>query len=265
MDRSRCGRYAARAMRSFASAPPPRCCERSGRAHRHARLRATTCRDRRTETVRDGAIRLPIRDSATPPPPCSCANASLTIQERTLTSWKCKSTLLRMASRKKRPDPVEIVDPAAMRALAHPLKWTLMDALLVEGQATSTRYAELVGESQANCSFHLRQLARYGLVEAAPTDVQEGTAVAADNDRPIMVGDPARRAPDTRGRRTRARLRRTRDDEAHAVGAHGGDLSETWRAASLRSAAQTWLTDAELADLGRQITELMLTYKDRLH
>ena len=74
-----------------------------------------------------------------------------------------------MPSRKKRPDPVEIVDPAAMRALAHPLKWTLMDVLLVEGQATSTRCAELVGESQANCSFHLRQLARYGLVEAAPT------------------------------------------------------------------------------------------------
>jgi len=74
-----------------------------------------------------------------------------------------------MPSRKKRPDPVEIVDPAAMRALAHPLKWTLMDVLLVEGQATSTRCADLVGESQANCSFHLRQLARYGLVEAAPT------------------------------------------------------------------------------------------------
>src|SRR5437016_3417380 len=74
-----------------------------------------------------------------------------------------------MPSRKQRPDPVEIVDPAAMRALAHPLKWALMDVLLAEGQATSTRCAELVGGSQANCSFHLRQLARYGLVEAAPT------------------------------------------------------------------------------------------------
>ena len=39
---------------------------------------------------------------------------------------------------------------------------------------------------------------------------------------------------------------------------------EPWRAAALRSAAQSWLTDAELADLGRRITELLLTYKDRL-
>jgi hypothetical protein len=29
--------------------------------------------------------------------------------------------------------PCEIVDPAAMRALAHPLKWALVDVLLVEG------------------------------------------------------------------------------------------------------------------------------------
>ena len=56
-----------------------------------------------------------------------------------------------------------------MRALAHPLKWALMDVLLVEGSATSTRCAELVGDTQANCSFHLRQLARYGLVEEAPS------------------------------------------------------------------------------------------------
>jgi hypothetical protein len=73
-----------------------------------------------------------------------------------------------MASDREQP-PGEIVDPAAMRALAHPLKWALMEVLLVEGAATSTRCAELVGESQANCSFHLRQLARYGLVEEAPT------------------------------------------------------------------------------------------------
>jgi hypothetical protein len=169
-----------------------------------------------------------------------------------------------MARRKKRPDPVEIVDPAAMRALAHPLKWALMDALLVEGQATSTRCAELVGETQANCSFHLRQLARYGLVEAAPT--------TSKKERPwrLATTDQTWSAIQPDERRTRAVAELERVFVEHEMTKlmrwerTATTYPETWRAAALRSAAQTWLTDAELADLGRQITELMLTYKDRL-
>jgi hypothetical protein len=170
-----------------------------------------------------------------------------------------------MESRKKRPDPVEIVDPAAMRALAHPLKWTLMDVLLVEGQATSTRCAELVGESQANCSFHLRQLARYGLVEAAPT--------TSKKERPwrLTTTDQTWSATQPDERRTRAVAELERVFVEHEMTKlmrwerTAATYPETWRAAALRSAAQTWLTDAELADLGRQITALMLTYRDRLN
>ena len=169
-----------------------------------------------------------------------------------------------MPSRKKRPDPVEIVDPAAMRALAHPLKWTLMDVLLVEGQATSTRCAELVGESQANCSFHLRQLARYGLVEAAPT--------TSKKERPwrLTTTDQTWSAIQPDESRVRAVAELERVFVEHEMTKlmrwerTAATYPETWRAAALRSAAQTWLTDAELADLGRQITELMLTYRDRL-
>lgn len=47
---------------------------------------------------------------------------------------------------------MEIVDAAAMRALAHPLKWELMDVLLQGGTATSTQCAQLLGQSQATCS-----------------------------------------------------------------------------------------------------------------
>lgn len=56
-------------------------------------------------------------------------------------------------------------DPRAMRALAHPLRLTLLDLITREGQLTSTRASQLTGESTANCSFHLRQLAKYGFVE----------------------------------------------------------------------------------------------------
>jgi len=169
-----------------------------------------------------------------------------------------------MASRKQRPDPVEIVDPAAMRALAHPLKWTLMDVLLVEGPATATRCAELIGESQANCSFHLRQLARYGLVEAAPT--------ASKKERPwrLTSTDQSWSAIQPDERRTRAVAELERVFVEHEMTKlmrwerTAATYPKAWRAAALRSAAQTWLTDSELADLGRQITELMQTYRDRL-
>ena len=43
----------------------------------------------------------------------------------------------------------------------------LVGLLRTEGPLTATRAAELLGESSGTCSFHLRQLAKYGLVEEA--------------------------------------------------------------------------------------------------
>lgn len=59
-------------------------------------------------------------------------------------------------------------DPQALRALAHPLRWKLIDVLEREGDATATRCAELTGESVASCAYHLGILAKYGYVEASP-------------------------------------------------------------------------------------------------
>jgi DNA-binding transcriptional ArsR family regulator len=70
---------------------------------------------------------------------------------------------------KKRPRSrsQELRDPRAMRALAHPLRLTLLHFVMREGTLTATRAAELTGEVPASCSFHLRQLAKYGFVESA--------------------------------------------------------------------------------------------------
>ena len=64
---------------------------------------------------------------------------------------------------------LEVSDPKMMRALAHPLRVALIEAI---GQAdsrtlTATEASELLGESPANCAFHLRTLAKYGFVEEA--------------------------------------------------------------------------------------------------
>ena len=60
-----------------------------------------------------------------------------------------------------------ITDPKALRALAHPLRLSLLGLLRTQGPLTATKAAELLAESSASCSFHLRQLAKYGLVEEA--------------------------------------------------------------------------------------------------
>lgn len=52
-----------------------------------------------------------------------------------------------------------------MRALAHPLRVALLDALSRDGEVTATRAAELLGESPGNMSWHLQTLAKYGFVE----------------------------------------------------------------------------------------------------
>jgi DNA-binding transcriptional ArsR family regulator len=61
----------------------------------------------------------------------------------------------------------EVADPRAMRALAHPVRLALLDALGVRGPLTATEAGEAIGESPTTCSFHLRQLAKYGFVEEA--------------------------------------------------------------------------------------------------
>jgi DNA-binding transcriptional ArsR family regulator len=62
---------------------------------------------------------------------------------------------------------VEISDPKAIRALAHPLRLDLLQILGASGQATAAQCGRALGVSQASCSFHLRQLAKYGFVEDA--------------------------------------------------------------------------------------------------
>lgn len=62
---------------------------------------------------------------------------------------------------------LELSDPVALRALAHPLRMKLVGLLRTKGPLTATEAAALVGESTGSTSFHLRQLAKYGLVEEA--------------------------------------------------------------------------------------------------
>jgi DNA-binding transcriptional ArsR family regulator len=69
------------------------------------------------------------------------------------------------------PEPrsrtIELTDPRALRAVAHPIRLELIGLLRRSGPLTATQAAARIDESPASCSFHLRQLAKYGLVEEA--------------------------------------------------------------------------------------------------
>lgn len=64
-------------------------------------------------------------------------------------------------------EPREIKDPRELRALTHPVRLSLIEVLATEGTLTATEAGGLIGESPTTCSFHFRQLARYGFVEEA--------------------------------------------------------------------------------------------------
>jgi DNA-binding transcriptional ArsR family regulator len=87
--------------------------------------------------------------------------------------------------------PPALRDPRAMRALAHPARLAILERLSTEGPATATECAQVTGQSPSACSYHLRALAKWGLVEEAEGDDRRerrwrrlGPLVIGDHDGP---------------------------------------------------------------------------------
>jgi predicted transcriptional regulator len=71
------------------------------------------------------------------------------------------------ADGREKPKTIELRDARALRALAHPTRLRLVGLLRLQGPLTATQAAKLLGETPQRCTFHLGQLAKYGLVEEA--------------------------------------------------------------------------------------------------
>jgi hypothetical protein len=69
---------------------------------------------------------------------------------------------------RNRESVVRLSDPAALRVYAHPVRLRLVGLLRQHETLTATQAGRLLGESSGSCSFHLRTLAKYGLVEEVP-------------------------------------------------------------------------------------------------
>ncbi|MEV1175258.1 winged helix-turn-helix domain-containing protein [Nonomuraea sp. NPDC049784] len=156
---------------------------------------------------------------------------------------------------------MRITDPRAMRALAHPLRLDLIDLLGRIGPATATTCAKHLDASQASCSFHLRQLAKYGYVtEAEPSEdkrerlwqltdheqkwsIAEGGAAAVELERVFIEREAARMAA----------WAETRTSAAKA-----------WHEAAFVSGVSVPLTPEELDAIGKDLMRLLEPYMARL-
>lgn len=68
------------------------------------------------------------------------------------------------------PPPRAVIGTEALIALAVPARFALLNHLLAAGPRTASQCADVVGESASNCSWHLRALAKVGLVEPGPPE-----------------------------------------------------------------------------------------------
>ncbi|WP_051944827.1 winged helix-turn-helix domain-containing protein [Streptacidiphilus rugosus] len=153
---------------------------------------------------------------------------------------------------------MEINDPRAIRALAHPLRLDLIDLLTTGGPATAAQCGRALGASQASCSFHLRQLGKYGFVEEAAPGPDRRERVwqipRAQPELRITDGGPA-------GDLLRGRLERLVVErglrEVLAWIDRREDESAEWRAASDVVDAIAVLTVEQAAELKEQMWELI--------
>jgi len=160
---------------------------------------------------------------------------------------------------------VRITDPKVMRALAHPARIAIIEHLGSTGAVvTATECAELVGLSPSATSYHLRELAKYGLVEQAPSRGDARERVWRSTTSGFNVdGDLAE--PETRAsmkalvdvylNRDFARLRDWM--------ARQHEEPKAWQEASALMGPMLLLNAEELVEVNRQVQEVLAPYRRR--
>jgi len=63
---------------------------------------------------------------------------------------------------------LDVTDPTALRALAHPVRVRLLGLVREHRPVTAARLSTLIGESTASVSYHLSVLERHGFIERDP-------------------------------------------------------------------------------------------------
>jgi hypothetical protein len=145
--------------------------------------------------------------------------------------------------------------------MAHPFRLHLLDLIVRRGTLTSAEAAAATGESTASCSFHLRQLAKYGFIEPAePRDGRERPWKRAEGGERI----PDRIEPDA-ARAASEAMKVVLDRALLELVAwldHYQELPEEWSGAVLDEEL-LYLTPDELRELSSDVVDLLARYRKR--
>lgn len=159
--------------------------------------------------------------------------------------------------------PRQVNDLPTVRALAHPVRVGLVEALAVHGSLTATQASDLVGESPSNCSFHLRQLARFGLIERVDNGGRErpwriaGGGIAVDTDAMADAEFSAAAAAVNE-------VWVARQAAAEQEWVRRSPLEDrAWQQAATSQFLVRWLTVQELAELQRDLDAVLRRHGDR--
>jgi DNA-binding transcriptional ArsR family regulator len=70
-------------------------------------------------------------------------------------------------------EPQQLSDPRVLRAIAHPVRTRILEEMSASGPVRAADIAQALGIPANQASFHLRQLAKYGLVDEAPEEARD--------------------------------------------------------------------------------------------
>jgi DNA-binding transcriptional ArsR family regulator len=152
-----------------------------------------------------------------------------------------------------------ITEPQALEALAHPVRLELIDYLMSEGPATASTCARAVGDTPSNCSYHLRVLAKVGLVdEVASEDGRERPWRALITGFDADVDAEGRITPQGAELVAVSLQRDQRMVRDHL--ARRDRLPKRWRSADVYSTYTLRLSPQELTDLEAKLDALIRPY-----
>lgn len=160
-------------------------------------------------------------------------------------------------------DSFELTDPRVMRAMAHPTRLAIFH-VLVDGPATATECAEVVGESPSACSYHLRTLAELGFVGEVPSaDGRERRWELARRSWSTKAG--AEESPEfaVASNMLRESAMDLSDKTVNEYIATQSDFPPEWQEAATFLNSILYLTPEELEELGQKILDLGAPYAER--
>jgi DNA-binding transcriptional ArsR family regulator len=159
---------------------------------------------------------------------------------------------------------VQLTDPRALRAVAHPTRLKLIALLRRLGPLTATQAGERIGESPAGCSFHLRSLAKWGLVEEAGGGRgRERPWQATANGHEWAAHGPSEEVDEAGDLLTRVVVQRWFEEAQQWVDRRHQEPRE-WDEAAIFGDRMIAVTPAEMAEIDGKIAALLEPYMKRV-